>query len=245
MMAGAALTAAAAVALVLWLIQPKQQFENIATPAAQRETRTLADGTQVELNAQTSIQVEIDGKGRKVRLASGEAFFSVHKDPSRPFVVETPTGSVRVTGTKFDVRTENSGLLEVTVLEGTVLTHPGDSDDRYTAPVALTAGDNLVAGHDGRQRRALSDGELEDALAWRQGQIVFRDLPLREVLTRFARYHGRGIAATAEVAGLNVGGRFSLDDLEGFFGGLETLLPVKVVHNLNGTVQVIRRPELK
>ena len=244
MMAGAALTAAAAVALVAWLVQPRPEFKNIATAAAQRQTLTLADGTKVDLNAQTNIQIEIDGKGRKVRLASGEAFFAVHKDPSRPFTVETPTGSVRVTGTQFDVRTENTNVLEVTVLEGSVQAHPGDADGQHTPPMALKAGDNLLTGAGGLQRHVLSDKDLEDALAWRQGQIVFKDAPLREVLARFARYHGRGIVATPEVAGLSVGGRFSLDDLDGFFEGLEAALPVKVIRNLNGTVQVGHRPEL-
>lgn len=243
MMAGAALTAAAAVALVFWLVQPKQQFGNVATPAAQRQTLTLADGTKVELNAQTNIQIEIDGKGRKVRLATGEAFFAVHKDPSRPFIVETPNGSVRVTGTKFDVRTENASVLEVTVLEGSVQAHPGNSSDQPAAPVMLKAGDNLLASSGPLQRHNLSEAELDAALAWRQGQIVLKDMPLREVLSRFARYHGRGIAAAPDVAELSVGGRFSLDDLDGFFGSLETALPVKVVRSLNGTVQVVSRPE--
>src|SRR5262245_38043202 len=107
LMAAAMLTAAAAVALVFWVARPRTQFENIATPVAQRSALTLVDGTRVELNAQTSLAIEIDGRGRRVRLASGEAFFAVHKDPSRPFTVETPAGSVRVTGTQFDVRSES------------------------------------------------------------------------------------------------------------------------------------------
>jgi transmembrane sensor len=245
MMAGAALTAAAAVALVFWFIQPKQQVENIATPAAQRQSLTLADGTEVDLNAQTNLQIEITSKGRRVRLASGEAFFAVHKDPSRPFIVETPTGSVRVTGTKFDVRTENADVLEVTVLEGSVQAHPAELPGQQpSAPIALKAGDNLLASATGVERHKLSESDLGDVLAWRQGQIVFKDVPLREALARFARYNGRGITATADAASLSVGGRFSLDDLEGFFSGLENAFPVKVTRNLNGTVQVSLRPDL-
>jgi transmembrane sensor len=244
MMAGAALTAAAAVALVFWFIQPKQQIENIATPAAQRQSLTLVDGTKVDLNAQTSLQIEITGQGRHVRLASGEAFFAVHKDPSRPFIVETPTGSVRVTGTKFDVRTENADVLEVTVLEGSVQAHPAELPGHPGAPISLKAGDNLLAGVSGVERHSLSESDLNEALAWRQGQIVFKDVPLREALARFARYNGRGITATADAATLSVGGRFSLDDLEGFFSGLENAFPVKVTRNLNGTVQVSLRPAL-
>ncbi len=63
-------------------------------------------------------------------------------------------------------------------------------------------------------------------------------MPLSEALARFARYHGHGITATPEAANLKVGGRFSLDDLNGFLTTLEEVLPVRVSRGLNGTVQV-------
>jgi transmembrane sensor len=238
MMAGAVLTAAAAVAVALWLARPAVQVGNFATPMALRQSVTLADGTQVELNAQTSLHVDIDGTSRRVRLAGGEAFFSVHKDASRPFTVETPAGSVRVTGTRFDVRAETPASLEVTVVEGSVRAHPNHAD----APLSLHAGDRLVSSPAGIEVRPLAANDLDDVLAWRHGQIVFNGTPLREALARFARYHGRGIVAGDEVASLPVGGRFSLDDLDGFFAALEEVLPVKVSRNQNGTVQVDRRP---
>jgi transmembrane sensor len=243
LMAGAMLTAAAAVALVFWTARPRAQRENIATPVAQRQSLTLADGTRVELNALTSLQVEIDGKGRRVRLASGEAFFAVHKDSTRLFTVETPAGSVRVTGTQFDVRTETATALEVTVLEGSVQARPGKPGGADRPPVALAAGDRLSARDGEASVQTLSAGAIDDALAWRQGQIVFKDVPLREALARFGRYHGRSITATPEAAGLGVGGRFSLDDLDGFLAFIEESQPVKVTHNLNGTVLVTRRAD--
>lgn len=236
--AGVALTAAAAVALGFWFTQPRAQFESIATPAAQRQELTLADGTQVTLNAHTTLQIEINRKERHVRLGDGQAFFAVSKDRERPFIVETPAGAVRVTGTKFDVRAESASALEVTVAEGSVQVRPGSA----ATPVALKAGDQLVAGPAGMQVAALDDKALDNALAWRQGQIVFAGTPLREALARFARYHGRGITASPEAAELLVGARYSLDDLDGFFAGLEDALPVRVTRNLNGTVQVDLRP---
>ena len=238
-LAGAMLTAAAAVALVFWLVQPREQNANIATSVAHRQSLTLADGTKVELNAQTGILVEISRTARHVRLASGEAFFSVSKDASRPFIIETPAGSVRVTGTQFNVRTETAAALDVTVLEGTVQVRPGATN----APIALTAGKALSSGPTGIEVRNLSATELNNALAWRDGQIVFDGALLRDALARFARYHGRGITATPEAAGLRVGGRFSLDDLDGFFSALEEVLPVRVTRGLSGTVQVDLRHE--
>jgi transmembrane sensor len=237
LMAGAALSAAAAVALVFWLGRPATQFEHLATPAAHRSTLTLADGTRVELNAQTSLLVELDGRERRVRLAAGEAFFTVHKDAARPFIVETPAGSVRVTGTQFNVRTEPAIPLEVTVLAGSVQARPTGANGGAAAPLALTTGDQLAAGTVMR----LSDAALNRALAWRSGQLVSDGLPLREVLARFARYHGRGITVTPDAAELHPGGSYGLDDLDGFFTTLEEVLEVEVTRNLNGTVLVSRR----
>lgn len=238
---GATLATAATVAFAVWLARPRTQFENMATSMAQRQSLTLVDQTHVELNAQTSLRVAITRGERRVQLAGGEAFFAVHKDPARPFVVETPAGSVRVTGTAFAVRAELAQRLEVTVLEGTVQVRPGETGGAAAAPVVLGAGDRLSAGPQGLAVEALSAGALNDALAWRQGQIVFHDVPLREALARFARYHGRGITAAAGAAELHLGGRFSLDDLEGFFAALEEVLPVRVTRDLSGTIQVVPR----
>lgn len=240
---GAGLAAAAAAVLVLWLAQPRTQAEAVATPAAQRRTLTLIDGTHIELNARTSLQVEIDGDSRRVRLAAGEAFFVVAHDPSRPFVVETPAGSVRVTGTQFDIRTDSSTDFRVTVVKGTVQAHPNTTDGRSGAPLPLTAGDQLSTGPAGVRVRVLSATALDDALAWRQGQIVFHDVPLREALARFARYHGCGITVTPAAGKLAIGGRYALDDLDGFLRAIEDMEPVRVSRDLNGTVQVSLRSE--
>ena len=242
--AAGALAAAAAAMVVMHLVAPPQnQSENLATPMALRQAITLVDGTRVELDAQSSLQVEINGKERRLRLAAGEAFFAVHKDVSRPFTVETPAGSVRATGTQFDVRAETAATLEVTVVEGSVLARPGEAGGRPGAPVSLAAGDRLSAGPEGVAIRALHAADLDAALAWREGLIVCNGMPLREALARFARYHGRGITATAGAAEQRVVGRYSLDDLDGFLAQLEEALPIRVTRSLNGTVQVSLRSE--
>jgi ferric-dicitrate binding protein FerR (iron transport regulator) len=68
--------------------------------------------------------------------------------------------------------------------------------------------------------------------------VVFKGVPLSDALARFARHHGIGITASPAAARLRIGGRFSLDDLNGFFNALEEVVPVHVRRNLNGTVQV-------
>lgn len=233
--AGAALLAVAVVAAVfLWPARPRNQFQNLATPVAHRETVTLADGTRVELNAQTALVVELTAEARRVRLAGGEAFFTVSPDPARPFFVETPAGAVRVTGTAFNVRTESMSDLEVTVFKGSVRVSPAAA----TVPTLLTAGGQLTVRAGGITSRVLSPRDLDNALAWRRGQVFFAGVRLDEALARYSRYHGRSLTAAPEVAGKTIGGLFSMDDLEGFLDGLEEIYRMRVTRDLNGTVLV-------
>ena len=244
-LAAGTLAAAAAVALVLWVAQPSRDLATLATSVAQRQSFTLADGTRVELNAQTSLLVENTRDERRVRLASGEAFFTVAKDKSRPFIVETPTGSVRVTGTVFNVRTDQLSELDVTVVEGSVQVRPGDTAGTGPQPPSsLTAGQRLTAVSGRVLVRTLPPGDIEDALAWRQGMIVFERVPLREALARFAQYHGRGITVSdAAAANQFLGGRYSLDDFDNFLRGLEEPFRLRITRDLSGTVIVRHRSE--
>lgn len=239
-LAAASLAAAALVAFTLRPTTPAEfSFAPVATSVGKRTTVNLPDGTQVDLNAQTSLTVEASNGERRVRLGGGEAYFSVSKDPARPFIVETPAGSVRVTGTKFNVQTETTSAFDVTVVEGSVQVRPSESTT--SLPISMSAGDHLSVRPSVTSLHPASPAELEQVLAWRQGQIVFEGVPLREALARFARYHGRAIVAAPDTADLRVGGRFSLDDLDGFFSALEEVLPVQVTRDLSGAIRVNRR----
>ncbi len=242
-----ALAAAAAVALVVTWSPGSTSLSprSIATPVAQRQAVTLDDGTTVELNAHTTLVIENSTGERRVRLAGGQAFFQVTKDPARPFIVETPSGAVRVTGTAFDVLALSPDQLEVTVLEGSVQVRLGENNTRpATAPHALTAGDQLQAGlavNADPVLRHLSPEDVANALAWRDGLIVVDAVPLGTVLRRFAHYHGCGLSASAGISDLAVTGRFALDDLDGFLANLEAILPVHVSQDPSGTTRVLPR----
>lgn len=242
-LAGVTVAAAAVVAVSVAFLRPTPEIENVAMAPAQRGSpRTLADGTRVELNANTSLRFENTGKERLARLAGGEVLFAVAKDPSRPFIVETPAGSVRVTGTTFNVRTDPARhAFEVTVVEGSVQVRPGEVHGGLTpALIPLGTGDQFsTAGG----VRPLSPKQIEDALAWRQGMVVFSGVPLSEAAARFAHYHGCAIHVAPEVANELVGGVHKIEDLNGFLAGLELALPrVKIQRELSGAVSVSLRP---
>lgn len=236
---GAMLTAAAAVALVLWFARaPRADTRELATVAAQRQSLVLADGSRVELNSRTRLAVTLAPAERRVRLDSGQAFFSVAKDPQRPFFVETSAGVVRVTGTQFDVRADALAPLQVTVLEGAVQVQPAGL--AAAAPYALKAGDQYLAG----AVHALSEQDVASALAWRNGEIVFRGAPLGEALAAFAHHHDRVITVSPAASALRLGGRFNLDNLDQFLGLLPQTFPqLTVQRDAHGSVLVQLRAD--
>lgn len=234
MWVGAMLTAAAAaVAVILWNghARPPTAIE-FATAAAQRQSIALADGSRIELNAHTQLAATLTPNERRIRLTRGQAFFSVAKDPARPFFVETPAGTVRVTGTRFDVRTDELAPFQVTVLEGSVQVQPGDP--ATTAPLALTASEQYAAD----TVRALNPKELDAFLAWRDGRIVFDRAPLRDVLAAFARHHDRAITVSPAAAAQRVSGSFNLDSLPQFLDALSQTLDVTISRDAHGAVHV-------
>ena len=242
--AAAALAAAALVVFALWLGLPGGRPEMIATTAGQRRTVVLNDGSRVELNARSSLFVENSRSERRVRLDDGEAFFVVSKDRSRPFIVTTPAGTVRVTGTIFDVRSETSSELVVTVVEVSVLVRPGGGDGgQPPAVVSLAANDRLSWGPAGTSVQALSRTAVRNSLEWRRGFIVFDGTPVREAVARFARYNGCDIAVTDGAANLHLSARVNLDDLEGFLATLKDFLPVRAIRLANGAIRVSLRDE--
>ncbi len=175
---------------------------------------------------------------RRVRLANGEAFFVVSKDKGRPFIVETPAGSVRVTGTIFNVLTEAASQLDVTVVEGSVQVRPGAQPP--SGQRDLKPGESLSSDAQGVTVRQLSAAELDDTLAWRRGEIVFNGMPLSEALARFSHYYGRRFTASPAAADKKLGGsRLPIDNLDAFFRGIEQSLGVRATRDASGAVRVI------
>ena len=118
---GAALTLTVAVVTGLLLINPDDVSGNgiYETRIGEQNSITLVDGSVIQLNTDSHIQVNYEKNQRSIVLMAGEAHFEVAKDPSRPFVVKAGDGMVRAVGTAFTVRI-NPEALKVIVTEGKV-----------------------------------------------------------------------------------------------------------------------------
>ncbi|MCG6206731.1 FecR family protein [Rhodopseudomonas sp. HC1] len=162
-----------------WQMIPVGLFADHRTSIGERKTITLEDGSQIELGTATALDVSFKPAERRIKLLTGEAFFTVAKDSTRPFIVTAGRGEVKVLGTAFDVKFAGDVRVAVAQSRVQVGTPPG-------RPVEVTAGHEVRYGAGGLS--AVTEADLDAVQAWRQNQLVFRDVPLSEVLAELGRY---------------------------------------------------------
>lgn len=183
---------------------------------------TLADGSKLLLNTDSAITVDVQGKIRRVELLRGEVFFEVAHLPERPFWVEAGRARVRAVGTAFSVGLENDRV-EVDVVEGRV--EAGSTTQAQ--PLVLGAGDAAFY-QDGLFARARSI-DLNRALAWRKGQLVFVQTPLAEAVAQINRYRpGRLLIADPALRDRPLTAVFSLDHLDDAVTALAQSLGLRI-----------------
>ena len=235
--AGAATITAVGLVLfaALWLVPYVRQTHSFNTPFALRQALVLEDGSHVELNARTSLQTDFRYHRRVAHLDQGEAFFSVTKDPTHPFYVITPAGTVRVLGTKFNVRSLGDQT-EVTLLEGSVAIERPDR-----APTKIVPGQRAEFSRGSMATSSLEPTALSASVSWLKGQIVLDGLSLAEAAERLSAFHGVRIDVDPAVCRLSPGGIYPLDDLKAFLSAVETVLPVHVVDRGNRRFSIVSR----
>jgi transmembrane sensor len=142
----------------------------------------LPDGTNVILQegATISYPVDFNDTDRHIEL-SGQAFFQVHKDAARPFLVNTSETELRVTGTAFNLRIDGEEL-EVEVSEGSVELHRKDQ----VVPVKARQCGLAVPG----KKCTLMDAGNLNRHAWRTGKLSFDSTPLSIALKTISNNFG-------------------------------------------------------
>lgn len=233
-----AVVGAAALTLLLATAFYLLKDPSLSTRYAEQKTVTLADGTEVTLNANSRLLVEYTERVRRVSLVRGEALFSVTKHQSRPFVVIIGERKVIALGTSFDVRREEAGQpsFTVTLIEGSVAIKPLAAPDLL--PVEPIDGILLNPGQ--RLRVATNTPDTVDAppidkvTAWRRGQLIFEDTSLRDAAREFNRYGKRRLTVDASVSeSLRVGGVFRMGDPESFARAMANAYQLRITESAN------------
>jgi len=185
----------------------------IESKLAERRQVMLEDGTVVQLEPETRLRVKFADELRRVELEQGRALFRVAKNPQRPFLVTAEQTSVRAVGTAFGVESRLRGVV-VTVAEGKVAVIDSPSAQASGAEIFLTAGQQVTVQDSG----AVAPVRVVDttrALAWAQGQLVFENDTLADVVREFNRYNRVQLSITdAELAARKVSGVFEATDSE-------------------------------
>ncbi|RYF01843.1 MAG: FecR family protein [Comamonadaceae bacterium] len=206
---------------------------DVRTAKGEQRTLTLPDGTRLQINTGTAINVRYSASLRRLQLLEGELFITTSHDtaqPPRPFVVDTPAGRVQALGTRFTVRHDggqnaHAKATEVAVYEGAVEVR-NDSGP----PVRIDTGEGMrFTLSDGAARRAVTAMPAATTEpAWTEGVLVATDLRLADFVQELRRYRSGTITVAPAVADLRLSGVFPLADTDRILQALAQVLPVEV-----------------
>jgi transmembrane sensor len=210
-----------AIMIGVWYVRSSEP--SYRTPLGGVASVPMTDGSTITLNTDSEVRVALDEHERHVRLEQGEAFFQVAKDPGRPFIVAVDGRRVIAVGTAFSVR-RNDDEVQVAVTEGQVRI---ESDEG--GPVSVPAGNFARSGRDKTTVEPKAASDLDAALSWRTGFLVFRDTPLAEAVAEFNRYNNRKIVVADDgVGSIRLSGKFRSTQHDAFIRLLEAGFPVRV-----------------
>jgi len=187
-------------------------INKLYVPKGSQYKLTLADGTKVWLNANSTLYYPSAFRGleRSVEL-SGEAYFEVARNEKMPFVVKTKETRVQVLGTHFNVSayaddenestTLTEGSVKVTQAKNSVMLKPGQQSIATTKQKELN----------------VKTADLQKTLAWKDGYFLFKEDNLQDVMKQIARWYNIDVTYQTTAEGKTFGGIYSkskgLDEL--------------------------------
>lgn len=216
---------AAAVLLAVGLLSlyspwPDRWRADYATATGESRNLTLADGSQLQLNTDSAVQIDLRPNERRVTLLRGEAWFEVSADAARPFVIRSGEGWVKVVGTRFSVARQGAQT-RVRVAQGKVQV---SADGEQT--VLLEPG--RAVDYQGGRLGAVRDFDAAAEFAWRQRQLVFRQQSLAEVVDELNRYWpGEVLVFGDALRQRKVSGVFEIDKPEAVLKALKHTLGLR------------------
>ena len=177
------------------------KYNTIATPNGGQWRLTLADGTNVWLNATSSLTYpsSFSGNERVVSL-TGEAYFEVAKDKVHPFVVKTYKQEVKVLGTHFNINSyENEPYTKTTLLEGSVAVSEKENGNK----LLLSPGE--AAFNNGRSLK-MQVVNTDADVSWKNGYFTFKKADLKTVMRQFSRWYNVEIEYEGKVPDVELTG---------------------------------------
>ena len=235
--------------LMFYTSGPGSELRRYETGVGEIREIALVDGSQVTLNTNTQVLVDISETQRRIILDHGEAFFDIAKDPSRPLTVSAGDRVITVLGTSFNVNWDGRDVT-VAVIEGQVAVQAEGAEETAVehlirlnnasgsspGSMALQQGVVLEAGDVAQISRTAEpvieavSGNTDRYQSWRFGYIRFDDEPLSIVIKELNRYSSTRLSVESpDIANMKVSGVFRTSDIDNTISGLELIFPIKVL----------------
>jgi transmembrane sensor len=236
----------AAVVALTWLgvvhrpasvVQPSAQVytQSYIGDATGVRSLTLSDGTLVQLDHDSRIDVRFETHVRHITVVRGHALFDAGKDPTRPLLVDVGGHVLQDIGTIFEVRRDAKGDT-LTVLSGRVrvlnVQHASSTNDDAPAlgdPIAdLTAGQQVELDASGVS--PVHPVQPTQVTAWLPSDISFQHETVGNVARRFNAYTSKPLVIESnDIAGKHISGIFHANNPQAFVAYLATLPDVRII----------------
>ncbi|CAM3759448.1 Protein FecR [Pseudomonas reidholzensis] len=197
----------------------EQLFADLRTGTGERRRVTLADGSRLQLDARSAVDVRLDDTARQLNLLAGAMLLTAADLPARPMILRCRDGQLQCNGATLLLRQQPDATL-LSVQQGRVLLAAGQG-----ASVEVEAGQVLRFDGRGVQPQAVS---LWSRSTWTQGHLDVRDEPLGEVVEALRAYHAGLLRISPQAAQLRVYGSFPLGEVERTLQALAETLPISV-----------------
>jgi ferric-dicitrate binding protein FerR (iron transport regulator) len=195
---------------------------DLATATGERHNIQLPDGTRLQLNTDSAVDLDFNPQQRLITLVRGEVLVTCGPALLVPLLVKTRHGLLEGIDGRFAVR-QVSDCTRLSVVSGNVAIHSPHQADGLSTQVH--AGENYLV----RQTEASLARPLDmDIGAWADGLIVTRDMRLADFLSEVGRYRHGYLGCSANIADLRLSGVFRLEDTDKLLAILPQTLPVQL-----------------
>ena len=169
-------------------METNEGIHTLKIPRGMNKQLTLTDGTQVWLNAESTLEYPetFEGKPNREVYLKGEAYFEVTKNASQPFRVKTDALETLVLGTSFNVRAYSKEDTQVTLVEGSVKV-----SDKHQNELRLQPGEHT----DGKLNKTKVE-KADDYHSWAAGIFYFDHTELVEIMRELGRWYNINIVFT-------------------------------------------------
>ncbi|MFJ4458305.1 FecR domain-containing protein [Pseudomonas sp. NPDC089392] len=205
-----------------------------ATGTGERRSFTLPDGSLMQLNTRSAVDLAFNDQQRLIHLKQGELMITCSQAPNlqQPLLVQTREALLEGFTGRFVAR-QDSDCTRVSVSHGRVAIHrPGTGQLQW-----IESGQDWRLDAQGSQQLEHVD---MDAMAWSEGLIVTRDMRLFDFLAQVSRYRHGYLGCSDEIADLRLSGVFRLEDPEQLLQLLPQTLPVRLRQRTRWWVRVER-----